>query len=619
MSISPDLVAASLSSSRVERVFVSMRDGICLATDVYFPKEFGSLEDVPPLPLLLERTPYGIREMRPSDGVHADGSAISPCSGADYFVARGFIVVRQDCRGRGDSEGVFTKYIGEAEDGIDALQWLGAKDWSDGRINMVGVSYSAHTQAAAASLGGPHMASMIMDSGGFASAYEAGGRFGGAFELKQATWAHRQALKEATRRKESNRTVLAGQDLHTWFTATPWAPGHSPISTAPDYERFLLDQWGHENLDEYWKQPGLYARGYYERFPDVPSLHISSWYDPYVVSTVENFQSLDRIKKSPAYMVLGPWTHGARSVAHAGNVDFGSEAPLDGNLDADYLQFKYKWISAMLDGRYETVAKVRYFLMGGGDGGKTSQGRLNHGGIWHEADSWPPADTSTWDLYLGEQGTLSPDSPKTDSEITYDFDPDHPVPSLGGGITSGGALMQGGAFDQTPPTDIVDAGMVLPLAARRDVVSFQTQPLEEAVSIAGPVELSLDFSSSAPDTDITAKLIDVYPGSEAWPAGYAMNITDGMLRCRFRESFEYQVLMKSGQKYRMTVRLPDVANRFERGHRIRLDISSSNFPRCDVNPNTGRPIVSDRTRDIARNTLHIGRSTLMLTRLSDPD
>lgn len=619
MSISPDLAAHSLVSSRVERILVPMRDGVRLAMDVYFPKEFGSLQSVPALPLVFERTPYGIREMRPSDGIHADGSAVSPSSGADYFVAAGFIVVRQDCRGRGDSEGVFTKYIGEAVDGVDALRWLGAQEWCDGRINMVGVSYSAHTQAAAASLGGPHLTSMIMDSGGFASAYEAGGRFGGAFELKQATWAHRQALKEASRREEPTREVLAEQDLGRWFTSTPWVPGHSPVSTAPDYERFLFEQWEHENLDEYWKQPGLYARGYYGQFPDMPTLHISSWYDPYVVSTVENFQSLNRMKQAPAFLVLGPWTHGARSVTHAGNVDFGKEATLDGNLAADYPQFKKKWISAMLAGRYATVPAVRYFLMGGGSGGKTPQGRLEHGGTWREASAWPPVETSTWDLYLDEQGALSSDSPASSSEITYDFDPDHPVPSLGGGITSGGRLMQGGAFDQTPPPGAGDAGGALPLAARRDVVSFQTDPLEEAVSIAGPVELVLDFSSSAPDTDITAKLIDVYPGSKAWPAGYAMNITDGMLRCRFRESYEYQVSMQAGEQYRMKIPLPDVANRFERGHRIRLDVSSSNFPRCDVNTNTGRPIVWDRTRNIARNTLHIGRSRLRLTLLPDPD
>jgi putative CocE/NonD family hydrolase len=180
------------------------------------------------------------------------------------------------------------------------------------------------------------------------------------------------------------------------------------------------------------------------------------------------------------------------------------------------------------------------------------------------------------------------------------------VPSRGGGITSGEPLMCGGAFDQ------VDG---LPLATRHDVVAFQTAPLTEPVVVVGEVRLEVDFSTTAPDTDLAVKLVDVHPANEDYPGGFAMNITDHMLRLRYREDPARPRLMVPEQVYAVTVRLPDTANRFEVGHRLRLDITSSNFPRCDVNPNTGAPVMGDRTRAVARNTIHLGRSHLVLSAL----
>lgn len=588
-----------------------MRDGICLATDIYSSK---NLDMSTPHPVMLERSPYNIRAMRPSDGVHANGERVSPESGAAFFVGRGYIVVRQDCRGRGDSGGTFSKYTGEANDGFDTHAWLAKQPWCDGRIVTAGVSYGAHVQSAAASVGATNTAAMILDSGGFVSAYETGGRFGGAFELKQIMWAYRHALQSPAAMEDPVLAAnLKGQDLRSWFRAIPWRKGFSPLSASAEYEEFLFEQWSHEDLDAFWMQPGMYARGYYDVFPDVPTMHISSWYDPYVFTAVENFSTLGRLKTAKTFLVLGPWIHGARSVTYSGDVDFGPESTLDRNLGTDYLSFKAQWLDEVLAENMVSLAPVSYFLMGGGSGRKDAEGRMHHGGSWHSAEQWPPTAAESVRLFLNLDQTLTRNSPESHGTISYDFDPSDPVPSMGGGITSGEPLMYGGAFNQTPTAATYGAGNFLPLASRHDVVSFQTPPLEHGVSIVGGVKLDVRFSSSAPDTDLTAKLIDVYPPSEDYPDGFAMNITDGLLRCRYRNSFESPELMQPDEVYAMQVNLPDTANYFAPGHRIRLDVSSSNFPRCDVNPNTGRAVMGDRTSLVARNTLHIGESSLRIS------
>jgi len=570
-----------------------MRDRVVLATDIYWP-DGSAPADLAPRPVLLERSPYDVRAMRGSDGLHASGEPVSPESGAAFFVGRGYVVVRQDCRGQGGSEGAFAKYVNEAEDGYDTHEWIAAQPWCDGTIVTHGVSYSAHTQAAAASISAPHFAAMILDSGGFSSAFDAGGRFGGAFELKQAIWSLRRA----------GHDIGSPETLAAWFGALPWRRGFSPLTPAQDYEDFLFDQWSHENLDEYWRQPGLYARGYYDAFPPVPVLNISSWYDPYVFTAVENFQML-RKRNSRSALVLGPWTHGARSVSWAGDVDFGPAAPLDGNLAPDYLEFKDKWLRAALGAGGEPA--VRYFLMGGGSGRRIRSGRMDHGGRWCVATEWPPSDAEPLHLYLGADQSLRWE-PAPAGALTYDFDPRDPVPSRGGGITTGEPLMWGGAFDQTFLAGVTP----LPLSARHDVLTFQTDPLAAPVALAGRVAVHLRFSSSAPDTDVAVKLVDVHPPNADYPHGYAMNVTDGMLRCRHRDDPAHPAPLEPGREYDLVIPMPDAANVFGTGHRIRVDVTSSNFPRCDVNPNTGGPVMGARTFTIARNTVHTGQSSIRL-------
>ena len=442
---------------------------------------------------------------------------------------------------------------------------------------------------------------MFLDSGGFASAYETGVRLGGAFELKQATWAFARATP--------------GPDsIEKWFAEMPWRRGYSPLRHAPEYEDYLFEQWEHDDFGPFWKQLGLYGRGFYDEFPDVPNLHMSSWYDPYILTAIENFLELGRRKTSPSYLVLGPWTHGKRSDSFAGDVDFGSAATLEGNLADDYAEMRADWFDAQLGAAPATGPPVRYFLMGGGSGIRNRRGRLDHGGRWQTCSTWPPEDTAAVRWYLNGDGSLT-GAPKVGAaHLAFDHDPTDPVPTIGGQVTAGEPVMVGGAFDQRPDDrtfQLVESR--LPLADRPDVLVFQTEELTRETVVAGPVVAHLTVSSTAVDTDFTIKLIDVHPPSADYPDGFAMNLTDGILRCRYRESFEHPVLMEPHRSYEISVVAPDTANRFLPGHRIRLDISSSNFPRFDINSGTGESEAGSPHRVAAENHVFVnGRSSVQL-------
>jgi putative CocE/NonD family hydrolase len=593
-------------------VEVPARDGVALVADLY-----AGSPDPAPAPVLLERTPYGRRAARGSDGRLGVLDPPPPETVVAEFVQGGYHVVRQDCRGRGDSGGAFVKYLNEAEDGYDTVEWIAGQPWCDGRVATMGVSYSAHAQAALASLGAPHLAAMFLDSGGFASAYETGARMGGAFELKQATWAFARAKNStAVQHDPVLRAALDAEDITAWFRRLPWRRGLSPLRFVPEYEDYLLEQWGQGTFGDYWRRPGLYGRGSYDRYPDVPSLHMSSWYDPYIRTAVENFTELGRRKTSPAYLVLGPWTHGRRSDTFAGDVDFGPESTADGSLARDYVAMRRDWFDAHLLGTGQAPARVRYFVMGGGSGMRTAEGRLDHGGHWRNSATWPPEGSHELHLYPTADGRLA--SEPGDGTLEYDYDPRDPVPTIGGQVTSGEPVMAGGAFDQRPDERTFGAREpLLPLASRPDVLVFQTESLPADLVVTGPVLAWLRVSSSALDTDFTVKLLDVYPPTADYPQGFAMNLTDGILRCRYRDSFESPEPMGPGVEYDITVPAPDTANRFAAGHRLRIDVSSSNFPRFDVNANTGAAEVDERRAVIATNRVHLAGSWFTLTVLPE--
>jgi putative CocE/NonD family hydrolase len=584
-----------------------MRDGVHLATDIYLPQGAG------PWPALLERTPYGRRGTNHADRSLADPVPKSKPEIAVQFARAGYAYVLQDCRGRFDSEGEFTKYLNEQPDGIDTFAWISAQPWCDGRIGTLGFSYGAHVQTALAAAAPAGLGAMFIDSGGFSSAFHSGIRQGGAFELKQLTWALKHArLSPATATDPVRRAALEAADIRTWARVIPWTRDHSAVSAAPEYEAYVIEQWSQECFGDFWKRPGLYARGSYDRFADVPMVHMSSWYDPYALTATENFVALSKLKRGPVRLVMGPWTHGQRSVTHAGAVDFGPSATLDGNVAPDYMTLRRDFFDRHLVGRDATdwlVAPVTVFVMGGGAGTRTPQGRLLHGGAWLRTADWPPPEARPAHWYLRAGGVLTTQQPFHDEVIVWRFDPRDPVPTIGGAIASGTPLMEGGAFDQRETPSIYGAqhpGRVL--AARADVQVFETEPLADDVIVAGPVRARLWVSTSALDTDFTVKLLDVHPPSPDWPDGYAMNLTDGIRRLRFREGYDRALAAEPGRVYAIDVELFPTANRFVAGHRIRIDVSSSNFPHFDVNPNTGAPAGVPSKPVVADNCLHLGPS-----------
>jgi putative CocE/NonD family hydrolase len=592
----------------IERdIMVPARDGIGLATDIYRPPGAG------PFPAILERTPYDKSAPSRSERTAALATPRSRVEVAAYFAAHGYAVVYQDCRGRYRSQGRFTKYLSEAEDGSDTLRWLVAQPWCNGRIATMGLSYAAHAQMALGCLDAPGLAAQFIDCGGFSNAYRSGIRHGGAFDLKQATWAYRNALADA--RDPAVRATLEAQDIAAWFArmpSRPWHKGDSPVSAAPEYEDYLFEQWSHGSFDEFWQQPGIYAEGYYDRYADVPGVHLSGWYDPYARTAVENYLGLSRRKRGPMQLILGPWTHGDRSLTYAGKVEFGPTAAIDGNLAGDFFALRLRWFDRWVrdvDNGVEREPAVRVFVMGGGSGRRNPQGRLDHGGFWRSAAEWPLPQTEWTRLYLrADRGLGREPGPEGAAPLALLANPLDPVPTNGGALSSGEPVMRGGAYDQrTGPAVFGARPPYGALAERPDVLSFATLPLTADFEIAGPIELRLWLASDALDADIHAKLVDAYPPSEDYPQGFAMNLSEGLLRLRYRDSWEEPRSMASGEVYAVTIELFPTANRFQRGHRLRLDLAGSNFPHFDVNPNSGEPEGSAAQPRVATTRIFVDR------------
>lgn len=303
---------------------------------------------------------------------------------------------------------------------------------------------------------------------------------------------------------------------------------------------------------------------------------------------------------------MGPWIHGGQGSSAHGQVSFGPDAAIP-----DPLAWRLVWYDHWLKGIDNAVGReppfktaVRIFVMGTGDGRKNADGKLNHGGYWREEHEWPLARTRHTNYYLNASGGLTTKPPSGASSTSYQFDPRRPVPTIGGNISSGDGILLQGAWDQRGGEHVWNAKEPIPLSARNDVLVFQSEPLPADLEITGEIVVRLWISSTAVDTDFTAKLIDVYAASEDFPSGFDMNLGDGILRTRFRESLVKEHLMQPGTIYPITIKLYPTSNVFRRGHRIRVDISSSNFPRFDVNPNTGEPLNDNRRVVTAVNTMH---------------
>ncbi len=582
-------------------VLVAVRDGVRLATDVYLPEGAG------PFPVVLERTPYGRAAVRRTERSVAEPEPLDGAGFAAWFTARGYAVVLQDCRGRHGSEGRFEKYLSDPADGFDTCAWIVAQPWCDGRICTLGLSYAAHTQAALGCLDAPGLVAQVLDCGGFNNAWKTGIRTHGAFEMKQATWAYREAIVSPEAATDPVlRAALEAEDIRDWFTRLPWRQGHSPLRHHPDYEAYLFEQWTHGAFDEFWQQAGIWAEGFYDCYSRAACVHMSSWFDPYVMTATGNFLGLKRAGRGPQRLILGPWTHGNRSDRVIGDVDFGEAAPLDA-WAGDWRRYRLRFFDHVIKGTHDPEPAVRLFVMGGGSGRRTAAGNLDHGGRWVSFDDWPPPCVVFSPFYLHGDGRLDTEMPAEGAApARYDFDPAHPVPTIGGNFSSLELVARHGSFDQVEAADFFGCTPpYLPLASRADVLVFQTSPLAAPVQVVGPIEVDFWVATDGPDTDFTAKLIDVHPASADYPLGYAMLLADGIARLRYAEDPAAPRLREPGEVVRLRVTFMATANLFLAGHRIRLDVSSSNFPKFDVNSNTGEPEGRARRRRIAVNTVFV--------------
>ncbi len=589
-------------------VMVTARDGVRLATDVYRPERSGSSNGR--FPTIVERTVYN------KDSI-ADNLT-------NYFVPRGYVVVLQDVRGRYRSEGTWRPIRDDGPDGADLLKWIAAQPWSNGKVGTVGTSYSGATQHAIGITNAPSLAAMVpVDA--MSNPGQFGIRHNGAFELRWLNWiftlgnatglrASATGLSQtpngrlaAERAASAPEAATALQEMgplvQQYAKSLPLRPGTTPLKFAPEYEAFLIEAMGHGDNDAYWANMGSSVVDHIAEYQDVPSYHVTGWYDSWGAQVANlNYVQLSKAKKSLQRLIVGPWTHGGQGQSFSGIAEFGPAAAIDMNA------LRHRWFDRWLLGLQNGVDReppVRIFVMGRGDAHKTPEGRLFVGGAWREEHEWPLARTAPTPYYLHADGTLSPEGPRaSDAPTRYSFDPRNPVPTIGGNVSSEGVLMPRGGQDQRCYPDHWLCKDALPLSARQDVVVFQTPPLQDDVEVTGRLVVKLWASSNAPDTDFTAKLVDVYPPSRDFPSGVDLNIADSIVRARYRESLKTAKLLEADRPVELTIEMYPTSLVFRRGHRIRLDISSSNFPRFDVNPNTGEPLNQNRRWRIADNSVY---------------
>jgi putative CocE/NonD family hydrolase len=603
--------AAPYETAAMRNVMVLARDGVKLATDVYLPARNGAVA-TGRFPAIVDRTPYS------KDMV---GSIL-----VDYYVSRGYAVVVQDVRGRYQSEGRWRPLRDDGADGADLLRWIGEQPWSSGKVGTMGTSYEGATQHALAIANAPNLAAMVpVDAMSDCGRY--GIRHNGAFELRWFNWvftlgnatgtrAGATGLSEApTGREAAERAASTpaaaktleelGTMVREYVRALPLRPGTTPLKLAPDYESWLAEAMRHGDNDSFWTDMGSSVVDHIAEYKDVPVYHVTGWYDSWGTQVANlNYIALAKAKKSPQRLIIGPWTHGGQGQSFSGIAEFGPAAAID--LKELRLHWYDRWLKGIQNG-VDSEPPVRIFVMGSGEPHKTAEGRLFVGGGWRDEREWPLARAVETPYYLHADGTLASEPPGDSRPTSYQFDPRNPVPTIGGNVSSEGVLMMRGAQDQRCRPDYWLCHDSLPLSARSDVLVFQTLPLDRDIEVTGRLVVRLWGSSDGPDTDFTAKLIDVYPPSRDYPAGVDLNVADSIVRARYRESLIGPKMLVPGEPQEFTIEMYPTSLVFRRGHRIRVDISSSNFPRFDVNPNTGEPLGEQRRWRAAENTIYHDR------------
>lgn len=625
-----DAATAQLGTVVAQDVMVPMRDGVRLAMDVYRPAMDG--EPVPrPLPVILGRTSYNKRN---------EQMWVRPV--AEFFVPRGYVVALQDLRGRHASEG-FGDYFHtcnpkDGQDGYDTVEWIAAQRWCNGRVGTVGSSQGAIAQQTMALHKPPHLTAMWPDSGP-TNIYDHEAREGGAMALHMfaALFMHAQDAQETRESAVAQRAIVdAMRRMREVIVTMPVKPGSTALVHVPGLEKTLFDYYYRGIYDEFWAQECCDQESHFHRHVDVPMTVTCGWWDPFAPGATRYFAAMKRQNDSPQRLVMGPWTHdGMRDGdSHAGNVDFGAASVWGSPVyNAARLRWFDRWLKEE-DNGVDAEPEVLIFVMGGGPGRRNAAGRLNHGGEWRAECEWPLARMQATPYYLHADGSLSKEAPvAVSASRSYSFDPAHPVPTIAANVGSFFELVDvdpdierffgdyvpnlyrmrnivglGGAHQKEEP-HMIGARFPYPaLAAKGDVLVFQTAPLMEDVELTGPITAHLWISSSATDTDFTAKLLDVYPPSTDYPDGYHLNLVDSIIRTRYRLGCDREVPLEPDEVSEVTIRVAPTSNLFQRGHRLRIDVSSSNFPRFDVNPNTGEPVGRHTRTAIAHNTVHLDQS-----------
>jgi uncharacterized protein len=547
-------------------IMVPMRDGVRLATDAWLPAGGD------PAPTLLVRLPYG-KDML---SLYAYGLAPNLFT----LIEAGYAVVYQDCRGTFRSGGEFTPMLDEASDGADTVAWLLDQPWCDGNVGTFGASYLGIVQWATASASGrlQAIAPAVTTTDYYSTPWYSEG---GALSLHAIhSWTTLMALADA------QRAVGRGAgDPQALLDLVGMAAEPDPhLAALPVRVRPLLEkQWpwwseilAHPARDQYWRDLSVA-----EHFEDitVPALNIGGWFDIFVNSTVRTFTGLKNRGGSAAArdgqrLIIGPWDH-LNSTGSYPDRQFGMMADaLTADLTGQHQRFFDRWLRGRADALAGS-APVRIFVMG-----------IDQ---WRDEPDWPLPDTSYVDYYLhgsgrantaGGDGELRTEPPRDEHADTYLYDPLRPVPTLGGRVMSPSTANAAGPVDQRPAE------------SRADVLCYSTPVLEQPLEVTGHVSLQLFVSSSAPDTDFTGKLVDVFPD------GRAIFLTDGILRARYRHSLTEPSPLTPGEACQVTLDLSVTSNVFLPGHRIRLEISSSNFPRFDRNTNTGDTVTEDSEEDV---------------------
>lgn len=538
-----------LTSQVQLNVKVPMRDGTRLSTDVYLPKGKG------PFPALLCRTIY--------DKQRDIGFGWIPA-----FVSAGYAVVMQDCRGRHDSDGEWEPYLWEATDGFDAQEWMGGQSWCDGSIGTFGISYIGFTQIQTAPLRNRFLKALAP----FGSQEDNFGHFyvDGVLQLHVALY----FINMAGRTMQTGTTGLL--DWEDLFLRLPVSTAVSEIVEIP-FQRKVFE---HHTYDEFWKPSSL--RGKYEEV-EVPAFFVTGWYDNLLRESLRLFNGWTKegrtsLAREATKLVIGPWDHwNMETGEEIGSIGFGADSQLD--LAAEQI----RWYDRRLKGAdngLDEEAPIRLFVMGEN--------------VWRGENEWPLARTRYVNYYLHSGGSansldgdghLSRKRPDGEPPDHYEYDPGRPVPTLGGQVMT---------VDTAPagPWDRSE------LERRDDVLIYTSDPLETDVEVTGPVSLNLYAASNAPDTDYTGTLVDVHPD------GKAIILCEGILRLRYRESLKHPTLATPNEVLELCMDMWATSNLFLSGHRIRLEISSSNFPRFARNLNTGHHPNSDAEVRVASQTIH---------------